>query len=130
MASTVVTVAGDQDVGVGVVRQTHHVHDDADVPVALVVDAPLSLRAKGLVDEEGFGADFVAEPVQVVDERAGRGGSGVVRLLLLYYVEGRAQQLTTVRGGGEQHPVVEDSLEIVLDGVVEVRAVHEDHDAL
>ena len=36
-----VAVAGDEDVGVGVGGEAHHVHDDyADVPVVLVGDRP------------------------------------------------------------------------------------------
>src|ERR687893_938294 len=31
----VISVAGDEDVGVGMTREPHHVHDDAYIPVAL-----------------------------------------------------------------------------------------------
>src|SRR3712207_9265518 len=69
----VVPIARDEDVGVGVICEAHHVDDDADVPVALVRDGPLALGTEGLVDNEGLGAHLVAELVEVVDEGARRG---------------------------------------------------------
>src|SRR5215212_11953410 len=43
----VVPVAGDEDVGVGVPCEAHHVDDDAYVPVALVRDRSFSFRGQG-----------------------------------------------------------------------------------
>src|SRR5215212_10610023 len=71
----VVAVAGDEGVGVGVVREAHHVHHDAYIPVALVRDRPLALGSEGLVNYERLGAYLVAELVEIVDEGAGRGGT-------------------------------------------------------
>src|SRR5215213_2538463 len=48
----VVAVARDEDVGVGVDGEAHHVDDDAYVPVALVRDRPLPVRGQGLVYHE------------------------------------------------------------------------------
>src|SRR5919199_6461431 len=39
----IISVAGDEDVGVGVLRETHHVDDDAYIPIPLVRDGPLAL---------------------------------------------------------------------------------------
>jgi hypothetical protein len=84
----VVSVAGDEDVGIGVHCEAHHVHHDAYVPVALVRDRSLPIRGQGLVHHERLGAHLVAELVEVVDEGARRGRSlSFVDLLLLDDVE-------------------------------------------
>jgi hypothetical protein len=48
----VVAVAGDEDVGVSVVGETHHVDNDAYVPVALVRNYALPVGGEALVDDE------------------------------------------------------------------------------
>src|SRR3712207_9579302 len=67
---SVVAVAGDEDVDVGVIGQAHHVDDDAHVPVALVGDDALPVGREALVNDERLGAYLVAELVQVVDKRS------------------------------------------------------------
>src|SRR5215218_9470833 len=84
----VVSVARDEDVGIGVPCEAHHVHHDAYVPVALVRDRPLPFGGQGLVYHEWLGAYLVAELVEVVDEGARRGRSlSLIGLLLLDDVE-------------------------------------------
>src|SRR4028118_977702 len=95
----VVAVAGDEDVGVGVGRQAHHVHHYPHVPVTLVGDGALAVQGDGLVDLEGFGANLVAELVEVVDEGAGRWGAlGVAGRLVADYVEGGAEEPAVADG--------------------------------
>src|SRR5215210_3723068 len=85
----VVPVTRDEDVGVGVPGEAHHVDHDAYIPVSLVRDGPLPFRGQGLVHDERLGAYLVAELVEVVDEGARRGRRlSLVGLLLLDDVEG------------------------------------------
>src|SRR5215213_9917738 len=78
----VVPVAGDEDVGVGVPREAHHVYDDAYVPVALVRNRSFPFWGQGLVHHERLGAHLVAELVEVVDEGPRRGPLSLLGLLL------------------------------------------------
>src|SRR5215207_2677273 len=123
----IVAVARDEDVGVGVFCEAHHVHDDAYVPVALVRDRPLPVRGQGLVHYERLGSYLVAELVEVVDEGARRGRPlPLFGLLFLDDVEGGPQELPVSDGRREEPVVVEDALVVVLDRVVEIRPVDED----
>src|ERR687894_2609418 len=123
----VVSVARDEDVGIGVPCEAHHVHHDAYVPVALVRDCPLPFGGQGLVYHERLGAYLVAELVEVVDEGARRGRPlSLIGLLLLDDVEGCPEQLPVTDGRREEPGVVEDALVVVLDRVVEVGPVDED----
>src|SRR5918997_6121600 len=107
----VVSVARDEDVGVGVPCEAHHVHHYAYVPVALVRDGPLAVRGQGLVHHERLGAYLVAELVEVVDEGARRGRPlSLIGLLLLDDVEGCPEQLPVTDGRREEPGVVEDAL--------------------
>ena len=80
------------------------------------------------MDHKWLRAYLIAKLVEVVDEGAGAGC--LVRLLLLDYVEGSTQELTTADGGGEEHAVVEYALIVALNGMVEVRPVDEDSNLL
>ena len=105
----IVSVAGDEDVGVSVVGEAHHIDDDAHVPVTLMGYDALPIGREGLVDDERLRAHLIAELVEVVDEGAGRARS-FVRLLLLNDIKGGAQELPIANGGGEENTVIEDAL--------------------
>src|SRR5215211_4117468 len=127
----VVPVAGDEDVSIGVSCETHHVYDDAYVPVALVRDRPLTFRGQGLVYHERLGAYLVAELVEVVDEGSRRVRPlSIIGLLLLDEVESRPEELPVPDGRREEPGVIEDAFVVVLDRVVKVRPVDEDGDPL
>src|ERR671912_24875 len=122
----VVSVARDEDVGIGVPCEAHHVHHDAYVPVALVRDRPLPFRGQGLVHHERFGAYLVAELVEVIDEGPRRSPLSLLGLLLLDDVESSPEELPVPDRRREEPGIVEDAFVVVLDRVVEVRPVDED----
>src|SRR5215203_2385399 len=123
----VVSVARDEDVGIGVLCEARHVNHDAYVPVALVRDRPLPVRGQGLVYHERLGAYLVAELVEVVDEGARRGRPlSLIGLLLLDDVESGPKYFPGSDGRREEPGVVEDAFVVVLDRVVEVSPVDED----
>src|SRR5215204_1446537 len=123
----VVSVAGDEDVGVGVPREAHHVDHDAYIPVSLVRYGSLPFRGQGLVHHERLGAYLVAELVEVVDEGARRCRHlSLVGLLLLDDVKGGPKQLPVSDGRREEPGVVEDAFVVVLDRMVEVSPIDED----
>src|ERR671921_1670759 len=125
----VVSVPGDEDVGIGVGGEAHHVDDDAYVPVALVGDGLLPRGGKCFVHDERLGAYLVAELVEVVDEGARRGRAlRLLGLLLLDDVERCPQELSVPDGRGEKPGVVQNALVVVLDRVVEVGPVDEHGD--
>src|ERR671920_14149 len=123
----VVSVARDEDVGIGVPCEAHHVHHDAYVPVALVRDRPLPVRGERLMYHERLGAHLVAELVEVVYEGARRGRPlSFVGLLLLDDVESGPKELPVSHGRREEPGIVEDTFVVVLDRVIEVGPVDED----